>query len=178
MHYQQPRPKRRGNHIARTPSARRAILCRAPPRFCLVGRPSGLCRNTIGVQSRSCSPRVSSAQARLFRRGRGRGSIAPILASSKAAMSWRAAPISRVPSAMKTLYGWRKHGHDDNVCATLAWASCNESSENGDRAGCSRALLEHGMSGATLGPDNPKRVLIASRRGRFTDVLLQMRDLP
>jgi hypothetical protein len=71
-----------------------------------------------------------------------------------------------------------KHGHDDNVCATLAWASCNESSENGDRAGCSRALLEHGMSGATLGPDNPKRVLIASRRGRFTDVLLQMRDLP
>jgi hypothetical protein len=178
MHYQQPRPKRRGNHIARTPSARRAILCRAPPRFCLVGRPSGLCRNTIGVQSRSCSPRVSSAQARLFRRGRGRGSIAPILASSKAAMSWRAAPISRVPSAMKTLYGWRNTATTTMSAPRWRGLHATNRARMVTGAGCSRALLEHGMSGATLGPDNPERVLIASRRGRFTDVLLQMRDLP
>jgi hypothetical protein len=78
---------------------------------------------------------------------------------------------------------WREeHGHGDNVCGTLSWASCNEPVEDGDWAGCARALLEHGMPGATLDPENPARVLIAGRSKRFsdevTDVLLEVRDLP
>jgi hypothetical protein len=78
---------------------------------------------------------------------------------------------------------WREeHGHGDNVCGTLSWASCNEPVEDGDWAGCARALLEHGMPGATLDPENPERVLIAGRSKRFsdevTDVLLEVRDLP
>jgi hypothetical protein len=75
---------------------------------------------------------------------------------------------------------WREeHGHGDNVCGTLSWASCNEPVEDGDWAGCARALLEHGMPGATLDPENPARVLIAGRSKRFsdevTDVLLEVR---
>jgi len=78
---------------------------------------------------------------------------------------------------------WQEeHGHGDNVCGTLSWASCNEPIEDGDWAGCARALLEHGMPGATLDPENPEWVLIAGRRKRFsdevTDVLLEARDLP
>src|SRR5262249_7435252 len=34
-----------------------------------------------------------------------------------------------------------EHGHDDNACGTLGWASCNEPTEGGDWAGCARALL-------------------------------------
>jgi ankyrin repeat protein len=78
---------------------------------------------------------------------------------------------------------WQEeHGHGDNVCGTLGWASCNEPIENGDWAGCARVLLEHGMPGATLDPENPERVLIAGQRRRFsdevTDVLLEASDLP
>jgi ankyrin repeat protein len=41
---------------------------------------------------------------------------------------------------------WQEeHGHGDNVCGTLSWASGNEPVEHGDWAGCARALLEHGM---------------------------------
>jgi Ankyrin repeats (3 copies) len=78
---------------------------------------------------------------------------------------------------------WQEeHGHGDNVCGTLSWASCNEPAEGGDWAGCARALLDHGMPGATLDPEDPEWVLIAGRRKRFsdavTDVLLEVRDLP
>ena len=78
---------------------------------------------------------------------------------------------------------WQEeHGHGDNVCGTLSWASCNEPIEGGDWAGCARALLEHGMPGATLDPENPGWVLIAGRSKRFsdevTDVLLEVRDQP
>jgi ankyrin repeat protein len=78
---------------------------------------------------------------------------------------------------------WQEeHGYGDNVCGTLSWASCNEPIDNGDWAGCARALLEHGMPGATPDPENPEQVLIAGRRKRFsdevTDVLLEVRDLP
>jgi hypothetical protein len=78
---------------------------------------------------------------------------------------------------------WQEeHGHGDNVCGTLSWASCNEPIADGDWAGCARALLEHGMPGATLDAENPEWVLIAGRRKRFsdevTDVLLEARDLP
>ena len=52
----------------------------------------------------------------------------------------------------------------------------------GDWTGCARALLEHGMPGATLDRQNPEWVLIAGRRKHFsdevTDVLLEVRDLP
>jgi hypothetical protein len=78
---------------------------------------------------------------------------------------------------------WQEeHGHGDNVCGTLAWASCNEPIEGGDWVNCARALLEHGMPGATLDPEKPEWVLIAGRRKRFseevTDVLLEVRDRP
>ena len=78
---------------------------------------------------------------------------------------------------------WQEeHGHGDNVCGTLSWASCNEPVEHGDWAGCARALLEHGMPGATLDPENPEWILIGGRRKRFseevTDVLLEGRNLP
>jgi hypothetical protein len=74
-----------------------------------------------------------------------------------------------------------EHGHGDNVCGTLSWASCNEPIEDGDWAGCALALREHGMPGATLDPENPGWVLIAGRKKRFsdevTDVLLEPNDL-
>jgi hypothetical protein len=78
---------------------------------------------------------------------------------------------------------WQEeHGYGDNVCGTLSWASRNEPAEHGDWAGCARALLEYGMPGATLDPENPDWVLIAGRRRCFadevTDVLLEARDMP
>jgi ankyrin repeat protein len=70
-----------------------------------------------------------------------------------------------------------EHGHSDNACGTLSWASWNEPVEGGDWAGCARALLDHGMPGATPDPDDPEWVLIGGRRKRFSDevseVLLQ-----
>jgi len=62
-----------------------------------------------------------------------------------------------------------QHGHGDNACGTLGWASCNEPVEGGDWLGCARALLDHGMPGATTIPDDPERVLIAGARKRFSD---------
>jgi ankyrin repeat protein len=65
---------------------------------------------------------------------------------------------------------WKEqHGHGDNACGTLSWASCNEPVEGGDWAGCARALLDHGMPGATTIPDDPERVLIAGARKQFSD---------
>jgi ankyrin repeat protein len=76
---------------------------------------------------------------------------------------------------------WQEeHGHGDNVSGTLGWASCNEPVEHGDWVGCARALLEHGMPGATPDPENPEWVLIAGRKKHFsdevTDVLLEADD--
>jgi ankyrin repeat protein len=78
---------------------------------------------------------------------------------------------------------WQEeHGHDDNVSGTLSWASRNEPVENGDWEGCARVLLEHGMPGAMLDPENPEWLLVAGRRRRFsdevTDVLLEASNLP
>jgi ankyrin repeat protein len=79
--------------------------------------------------------------------------------------------------------GWQEeHGHGDNVCGTLSWASRNEPVADGDWAGCARALLEHGMPGATPDPENPECVLIAGKKRRFseevTDILLEAHDPP
>jgi hypothetical protein len=62
-----------------------------------------------------------------------------------------------------------QHGHDDNVCGTLSWASCNEPVVGGDWAGCARALLDHGMPRATRIPGDSERVLIAGFRKNFSD---------
>jgi len=62
-----------------------------------------------------------------------------------------------------------EHGHGDNACGTLGWASCNEPVEGGDWVGCARALLDHGMPGAAAIPDDPERVLIAGARKRFSE---------
>ena len=62
-----------------------------------------------------------------------------------------------------------QHGHGDNVCGTLGWASCNEPVEGGDWGGCARALLDHGMPRAATIPDDPERVLIAGTRKQFSE---------
>ena len=62
-----------------------------------------------------------------------------------------------------------EHGHDDNVCGTLSWASCNEPVAGGDWVGCAQALLEHGLPRAVPDADDPDRVVIDGRRKRFSD---------
>jgi ankyrin repeat protein len=65
---------------------------------------------------------------------------------------------------------WKEqHGHGDNACGTLSWASLNEPVEGGDWVGCARALLDHGMPAATSIPDDPELVLIAGVRKQFSD---------
>ena len=62
-----------------------------------------------------------------------------------------------------------QHGYGDNACGSLSWASLNEPVDGGDWVGCARALLDHGMPGATTIPDDPERVLIAGVRKQFSD---------
>jgi hypothetical protein len=75
-----------------------------------------------------------------------------------------------------------EHGHDDNACGTLSWASRNEPVAGGDWVGCARALLDHGMPGAEPDGDDPGRVVVGGRRMTFSDevseVLLGVRDPP
>jgi ankyrin repeat protein len=72
-----------------------------------------------------------------------------------------------------------QHGHGDNVCGTLSWASCNEPIKGGDWAGCAQALLDHGMPGAEPDREDPEGVVVSGRRKRFseevTEVLLAHR---
>jgi ankyrin repeat protein len=62
-----------------------------------------------------------------------------------------------------------QHGFGDNLCGTLSWASLNAPVEGGDWAGCARALLDHGMPGAKLDPEDPAWVLIDGRRKRYPE---------
>lgn len=62
-----------------------------------------------------------------------------------------------------------QHGHGDNACGTLGWASCNEPVEGGDWVGCARALRDHGMPGATAIPGDPDHVIVAGKKKRFSD---------
>lgn len=75
-----------------------------------------------------------------------------------------------------------EHGHGDNVCGTLSWASRHEPVVGGDWAGCAEALLDHGMPGARPDPDDPEWVLIDGSRAHFSDevteVLLGVRNPP
>lgn len=65
---------------------------------------------------------------------------------------------------------WKEeHGHGDNVCGTLSWASRNEPAAGGDWVGCAEALLAHGMPGATPDTDDPEYVVIDGRRKLFSD---------
>jgi hypothetical protein len=75
---------------------------------------------------------------------------------------------------------WREeHGHGDNACGTLSWASRNEPIEGGDWLGCAEALVAFGMPGAELDPQEPGSVLIDGHRKHFsdevTDFLLRVR---
>jgi len=62
-----------------------------------------------------------------------------------------------------------QHGFGDNACGSLSWASLNEPIEGGDWPGCARALLDHGMPGATAIPGEPEWVMVAGVRKRFSD---------
>lgn len=62
-----------------------------------------------------------------------------------------------------------QHGHGDNACGTLGWASCNEPVEGGDWVGCARALRDHGMPGATAIHGDSDHVLVAGKKKRFSD---------
>jgi hypothetical protein len=62
-----------------------------------------------------------------------------------------------------------QHGYGDNACGTLSWASFNQPVAGGDWAGCARALLDHGMPGATPDTQDPDWLVIGGRRKRFSD---------
>lgn len=64
---------------------------------------------------------------------------------------------------------WReRHGYGDDASGTLAWASLNEPVEGGDWLGCARALVDHGMPGATPDADKPGWVRVAGGLKRFS----------
>jgi ankyrin repeat protein len=67
-----------------------------------------------------------------------------------------------------------QHGHGDNACGTLSWASINEPMEGGDWVGCARALRDHGMPGATAIAGDQEWVMIAGVRKRFSDEVTEV----
>lgn len=66
-----------------------------------------------------------------------------------------------------------QHGHGDNACGTLGWASCNEPVAGGDWVGCARALRDHGMPGATAIPGDTEHVMVAGVRKQFSDEITE-----
>ena len=70
---------------------------------------------------------------------------------------------------------WKEeHGHGDNACGTLSWASCNEPVEGGDWLGCAEALVAHGMPAAQPDPQAPDGVIVDGRRKRFSEEVTQL----
>lgn len=61
------------------------------------------------------------------------------------------------------------HGHGDNACGTLGWASINKPVEGGDWIGCAEALVDHGMPRAEPDPQDARSVLVDGRRKWFSD---------
>ena len=62
-----------------------------------------------------------------------------------------------------------EHGHGDNACGTLSWASRNEPVDGGDWIGCAEALVAHGMPGARPDPEGADSVIIGGHRKWFSD---------
>ena len=70
---------------------------------------------------------------------------------------------------------WKEeHGHGDNACGTLSWASRNEPVEGGDWAGCAEALLAHGMPAAQPDPRERDAVIIGGQCKRFSEEVTQV----
>jgi len=70
---------------------------------------------------------------------------------------------------------WKEeHGHGDNACGTLGWASCNEPVEGGDWLGCAEALVAHGMPAARPDPQAPDGAIVDGRRKRFSEEVTQL----
>jgi ankyrin repeat protein len=61
-----------------------------------------------------------------------------------------------------------EHGHGDNACGTLSWASYNEPVEGGDWLGCAEALVAHGMPTARPDPEGFETVIVNGHRKRFS----------
>jgi hypothetical protein len=65
---------------------------------------------------------------------------------------------------------WREeHGHGDNACGTLSWASYNEPVEGGDWLGCAEALVAHGMPTAQPDPEGFETVIVNGHPKRFSE---------
>ena len=65
---------------------------------------------------------------------------------------------------------WKEeHGHGDNVCGTLSWASCNEPVADGNWPGCAEALIAYGLPAAEADVQGGDGVIIDGRRKWFTD---------
>jgi Ankyrin repeats (3 copies) len=62
-----------------------------------------------------------------------------------------------------------EHGHGDNACGTLSWASYNEPVEGGDWLGCAEALVAHGMPTARPDPEGFETVIVNGHRKRFSE---------
>jgi hypothetical protein len=78
---------------------------------------------------------------------------------------------------------WKEeHGHGDNVCGTLSWASCNEPVADGNWPGCAEALIAYGLPAAAADVQGGDGVIIDGRRKWFsdevTDILLGARRNP
>ena len=70
---------------------------------------------------------------------------------------------------------WREEqGYGDNVCGSLAWASCNDPVEGGDWLGCTHALLAHGMPGGQPDAADAEILLVEGRRYRFSDDVTEL----
>jgi hypothetical protein len=69
---------------------------------------------------------------------------------------------------------WQEeHGHGDNACGTLSWASQNEPVEGGDWLGCAEALVAHGMPAAAPDPSGAGSVLIGGRRKWMSEEVIE-----
>jgi ankyrin repeat protein len=65
---------------------------------------------------------------------------------------------------------WKEqHGHGDNACGTLSWASRNEPIDGGDWPGCAEALIAGGMPAAQPDPEGSDSVIIDGHRKWFSD---------